>query len=237
MKAVLQQLKDTVANANETIANAQCLIASIEVMLESSNENLQEETPEETPVVNEVSNEVSTVPIIEEEVEELRTTAELEYNEEFPSSAEITEYNEELDMARDAYYFEHKEDPREEVENITLPDPPKEIHIKLPKAKVKTPDAESIMGCQILTALPDFYDGKCSLIKLHKRYFDNGQPKLFIDKYHVVIEAYDSDMNLLGSTVTHWNNLGKFHVELVKRGINTHKGENWMPKVINLDLD
>ncbi len=172
IKVVLQQLKDTVANA-------QCLIASLEVML--YNENLKEETPEETPVVN--------------------------------------------------------DEPSKEEREV-LPEPPKEIHVKLPKVKkVKTPDAESIIGCQILTTLPDFYDGKCSLIKLHKRYFDNGKPRLFIDKYHVVIEAYDSDMNLLGSTVTHWNNLGKFHVELVKRGINTHKGENWMPKTICLDLD
>lgn len=173
IKVVLQQLKDTVANA-------QCLIASIEAMLESENEDSKEEIPEETPVVN--------------------------------------------------------DEPSKEEREI-LPEPPKEIHVKLPKAKVKTPDFESIIGCQILTALPDFYDGKCSLIKLHKRYFDNGKPRLFIDKYHVVIEAYDSDMNLLGSTVTHWNNLGKFHIELVKRGINTHKGDNWMPKTICLDLD
>lgn len=179
IKTALQQLKDTVASVNEIVANAQCLIASIEAMLESNNENLKEETPEETPINDEPSKE----------------------------------------------------------EREILPEPPKVIHVKLPKAKVKTPDAESIMGCQILTALPDFYDGKCSLIKLHKRYFDNGQPRLFIDKYHVVIEAYDSDMHLLGSTTTHWNNLSKFHVELSKRGINTHKGENWMPKTICLDLD
>lgn len=113
----------------------------------------------------------------------------------------------------------------EEVEE--LPAPPAEIEV----------DEDIILGCSILTTLPDFYDGKCSVLKIHKRYFDNGQPKLYIDKYHVVIEAYNASMKLLGSYVTHWNNLSKFHVELIKMGINTHSKDNWKPKTILLDLD
>ena len=119
-----------------------------------------------------------------------------------------------------------------------LPDPPKVIYVNLPKeAKVEAPDADTVLGCKIITSLPDFYSGKCSVLKIHKRYFDNGQPKLFIDKYHVVITACDSDMKVIGEIVTHWNNLSKFHAELLKKGINTHSKDNWMPKTLLFDLD
>ena len=118
----------------------------------------------------------------------------------------------------------------EEVEEL-----PAEIHID--GMSSKEPDPEAILGCQIITELPDFYQGKCSVLRLHKLYFDNGQPKLYINKYKVVVIALDDHMREIGRIVTHWNNLAKFHAELSKRGINTHSGENWMPKVINLDLD
>lgn len=121
----------------------------------------------------------------------------------------------------------------EEVEE--LPAPPAEVHIDIPEDNA--PDEDAKLGCAIITSLPDFYNGKCSVLKIHKRYFDNGQPKLFIDIYHVVIEACDANMAVIGSTVTHWNNLSKFHAELRKRGINTHAKGNWMPKTILLDLD
>ena len=120
-------------------------------------------------------------------------------------------------------------------EDITLPDPPAEIHIDMPEDNA--PDEECVLGCQIITSLPDFYKGKCSVLRLHKQYFDNGQPKLYINKYKVVVIALDDKMHEIGRIVTHWNNLAKFHAELTKKGINTHTGENWMPKVINLDLD
>ena len=120
-------------------------------------------------------------------------------------------------------------------EDITLPDPPAEIHIDMPEDNA--PDEECVLGCQIITSLPDFYKGKCSVLRLHKQYFDNGQPKLYINKYRVVVIALDDKMHEIGRIVTHWNNLAKFHAELTKKGINTHTGENWMPKVINLDLD
>jgi hypothetical protein len=125
-----------------------------------------------------------------------------------------------------------------EEEVKELPAPPAEIHIDVIPKKNKTPDAEAILGCQIITSLKDFhYEGKCSVLRLHKLYFDNGQPKLYINKYKVVVIALDNKMQGIGRMITHWNNLSKFHVELAKRGINTHTGSNWMPKIINLDLD
>ena len=123
-------------------------------------------------------------------------------------------------------------------EREELPAPPAEIHVDIEVLKnTKEPDPESVLGCQIITSLPDFYQGTCSVLRLHKLYFDNGQPKLYINKYKVVIIALDNKMHEIGRMITHWNNLSKFHAELSKRGINTHTGENWMPKIINLDLD
>ena len=119
-----------------------------------------------------------------------------------------------------------------------LPAPPAEIHVDIDVLKPsKEVDPEAVLGCQIITELPDFYQGTCSVLRLHKLYFDNGQPKLYINKYKVVVIALDNKMHEIGRIVTHWNNLAKFHAELSKRGINTHTGENWMPKVINLDLN
>lgn len=119
-----------------------------------------------------------------------------------------------------------------------LPAPPAEIHVDIEALKPsKEVDPEAVLGCQIITELPDFYQGTCSVLRLHKLYFDNGQPKLYINKYKVVVIALDNKMHEIGRIVTHWNNLAKFHAELSKRGINTHTGENWMPKIINLDLD
>lgn len=123
-------------------------------------------------------------------------------------------------------------------EREELPAPPAEIHVDIEVLKnAKEPDPESVLGCQIITSLPDFYQGTCSVLRLHKLYFDNGQPKLYINKYKVVVIALDNKMHEIGRMITHWNNLSKFHAELTKRGINTHTGENWMPKIINLDLD
>lgn len=119
-----------------------------------------------------------------------------------------------------------------------LPAPPAEIHVDIDVLKPsKEVDPEAVLGCQIITSLPDFYQGTCSVLRLHKLYFDNGQPKLYINKYKVVVIALDNKMHEIGRMITHWNNLSKFHAELSKRGINTHTGENWMPKIINLDLD
>lgn len=119
--------------------------------------------------------------------------------------------------------------------STTLPDPPKEIIIDM--LEDNTPDEECILGCKIINKLGDFYNGKCSVVRLHKQYFDNGYPKLYINKYKVVVIALDDSLQEIGRIVTHWDNLSEFHTELSRRGINTHNKETWMPKVINLDLD
>lgn len=121
----------------------------------------------------------------------------------------------------------------EEVEE--LPAPPAEVHIDIPEGN--TLDEDAILGCKIITDLGIDYSGVCSVIKLHKLYFDNGQPKLYINKYKVVIDLCNSKMEVIKTVTTHWNNLAKFHTELIARGINTHAKENWMPKTILLDLD
>ena len=123
----------------------------------------------------------------------------------------------------------------EEVEDTTLPAPPAEVHIDIPEDN--TPDEDAILGCKIITELGIDYSGVCSVIKMHKLYFDNGQPKLYINKYKVVIDLCNSKMEVIKSVTTHWNNLSKFHTELIARGINTHAKENWMPKTVLLDLD
>lgn len=124
----------------------------------------------------------------------------------------------------------------EEVEE--LPAPPAVVYVDIPKDnKDKQPDEDAILGCKIITDLGIDYSGVCSVIKMHKLYFDNGQPKLYINKYKVVIELYNSRMEMIKSITTHWNNLAKFHTELIARGINTHAKENWMPRTILLDLD
>ena len=126
----------------------------------------------------------------------------------------------------------------DEVEDITLPDPPAVVYVDMPKDnKDEQPDEDAILGCKIITDLGIDYSGVCSVIKMHKLYFDNGQPKLYINKYKVVIELYNSRMEIIKSMTTHWNNLAKFHTELISRGINTHSKDNWMPKTILLDLD
>jgi len=150
--------------------------------------------------------------------------------------AQISKIENELSMLKALVNTEEEVVNNPVVEE--LPAPPAEIHVDIEVLKPsKEVDPEAVLGCQIITELPDFYQGTCSVLRLHKLYFDNGQPKLYINKYKVVVIALDNKMHEIGRIVTHWNNLAKFHAELSKRGINTHTGENWMPKVINLDLD
>lgn len=148
---------------------------------------------------------------------------EVEYNtEDFSESFSITE---------------------EDQEDITLPPPPEVIYLDLPDSQKTSSggfishEQEVVLGCKLLTLLPDFYVGRCSLIKIHKQYFDNGQPKLFINKYKVKVSAFDASGNILGTTSTHWNNLAALHTELINLGINTHAEPNWMPKIISLYVD
>lgn len=160
--------------------------------------------------------------------------------------AVISNMEEQLAELKSMVLAESNESPTEEtlviedeVEDTTLPEPPAEVHTDIDeKGPHRKYDEECILGCKIITELGDnFYNGRCSVLKLHKLYFDNGQPKLYINKYKVVVIALDDHMREIGRKITHWNNLSKFHSELIKRGINTHTKENWMPKTILLDLD
>lgn len=131
----------------------------------------------------------------------------------------------------------------DEVEDITLPDPPAEVHIDIPEDN--TPDEETIVACQILSKLPDFYNGTCRSIVLQKQWHDNsdkGYTKLHINKYKVVIVAEDIDGNSIGTTTVHWNTLTEWHAFLINRGINKHKETdnphtNWMPNKVSLCID
>ena len=156
--------------------------------------------------------------------------------------AVISNMEEQLAELKSMVLAESNESPTEEtlviedeVEDTTLPKPPAEVHIDIPEDN--TPDEDAVLGCKIITDLGIDYDGVCSVIKMHKLYFDNGQPKLYINKYKVVIDLCNSKMEVIKTVTTHWNNLAKFHTELIARGINTHTKENWMPKTILLDLD
>lgn len=125
------------------------------------------------------------------------------------------------------------------LEQLLTPVPIVETKEEIPAVAKKEDkvDEDTLLGCQIISALPDFYTGKCTLLKIHKRYFDNGLPKYFIDKYHVVVEAYDDNMNKLGEIVTHWSNLSKFHIALINKGINKHLGAKWLPLTLVLEIN
>jgi hypothetical protein len=85
----------------------------------------------------------------------------------------------------------------EEVEE--LPAPPAVVYVDMPKDnKDEQPDEDAILGCKIITDLGIDYNGVCSVIKMHKLYFDNGQPKLYINKYKVVVIALDNKMHEIG---------------------------------------
>jgi hypothetical protein len=129
----------------------------------------------------------------------------------------------------------------EEVEE--LPAPPAEIHVDIPKDN--TPDEETVVACQILSKLPDFYEGTCRSIVLQKQWHDNsekGYTKLHINKYKVIVTAEDIEGNPIGNTTVHWNTLSKWHSFLIGRGINKHKETdnphtNWMPNEVSLCID
>ena len=98
-------------------------------------------------------------------------------------------------------------------------------------------DDEVKLSCGILSQLPLFYDGKCTYIKIHKRYQDNGKPKVFLDKNRVVITAYNDNDAVIGSITVMWDNLMKYQIPLIQMGINTHDKTTWMPKVLSLMAD
>ena len=145
-------------------------------------------------------------------------------------------------------------------EREELPAPPAEIHIDVveekpkatPKAKEVAPDEETVIACQILSKLPDFYKGTCRSITLQKQWHDNsdkinprtqrGYEKLHINRYKVVITAEDIESKPIGTIIVHWNTLAEWHPFLISRGINKHKETdnphtNWMPKIVSLCID
>lgn len=126
-----------------------------------------------------------------------------------------------------------------------LPPPPAEIIIPDMLEEDDSPTEEdkedSLLGWQILNSLPDFYHGKAARVELQKPYFDNNQDKLYIDKFRVNVRVYDSKNKLLGEIKKPFNVLAKFHVELIKRGINKHHNnadprKNWLPCEVTLWL-
>lgn len=96
---------------------------------------------------------------------------------------------------------------------------------------------EVILGCKILTDLPSFYSGKCSVLKLHKFYKDYGHPKVYLRRDRVVLTALNDDMKPIGTCEVAWNRLSKYHTELIAKGICNYNPTTWVPKTLWLDLD
>jgi len=110
--------------------------------------------------------------------------------------------------------------------------------VNLPSNEPKQQDIDDCMlGCMLITSLKDFYDGKCAVLRVQKRYVDNGLAKVYLDKHNVIFTALDHDGRELGSKKVLWNKLWKYQIELIKRGINTHDAETWMPKAIDLKVE
>ena len=112
------------------------------------------------------------------------------------------------------------------------------VDVNLPSDEPKQHDIDDCtLGCMLITSLKDFYDGKCAVLRVQKRYVDNGLAKVYLDKNNVIFTALDHDGRELGSKKVLWNKLGKYQIELIKRGINTHDAETWMPKAIDLKVE
>ena len=102
------------------------------------------------------------------------------------------------------------------------------------------PDTEEALGREILTHL-NLDDAGVSVVRLQKRYFDNGCEKLFIDKWHVNVMLLDDEMKVIKTQTVTWKSMTKFHYLLKKRGIDRHTvspnpHKNWMPRTVNIDL-
>ena len=101
-------------------------------------------------------------------------------------------------------------------------------------------DDEEKLGREILKVL-DMETDQCSVIRLQKKYYDNGCEKLFIDKWHVVVTLLNINMEIIDEKTVLWKTLLPFHYQLKARGIERHSvsddpHKNWMPQIINLDL-
>ena len=101
-------------------------------------------------------------------------------------------------------------------------------------------DDEEKLGREILKVL-DMETNQCSVIRLQKKYYDNGCEKLFIDKWHVVVTLLNCNMEIIDEKTVLWKTLLPFHYQLKARGIERHSvsddpHKNWLPNTINLDL-
>ena len=101
-------------------------------------------------------------------------------------------------------------------------------------------DDEEKLGREILKVL-DMETDQCSVIRLQKKYYDNGCEKLFIDKWHVVVTLLNINMEIIDEKTVLWKTLLPFHYQLKARGIERHSvsddpRKNWLPNTINLDL-
>lgn len=126
--------------------------------------------------------------------------------------------------------------------SITLNINAKAEQIELPEeTEDKTEiDDDEVLARQILSHL-NIDDSACSVLRIHKRYYDNNCEKLYIDRWHVVLTLLDDHMQMIDQYVVTWKQLTLFHYQLRQRGIERHTvsddpHQNWMPKIINLDL-
>lgn len=102
------------------------------------------------------------------------------------------------------------------------------------------PDDEELLGRRILKTLK-MDDSKCSVLRLQKRYYDNGSDKLYIDRWHVNVTMLDKEMNVISEKTVTWKALNDYHYQLRRRGLERHHVSddphtNWMPNIVNLDL-
>jgi hypothetical protein len=98
--------------------------------------------------------------------------------------------------------------------------------------KQQNPDV--ILACQIIGSLRDFYRGSADYISLQKVYKDYGKEKVYVIRDKVRITAYDTNGKELGHIETHWNNLAKWHGELLTRKIHTVEGDKKIPAIVYL---
>ena len=100
--------------------------------------------------------------------------------------------------------------------------------------------AEEMLGKSILKHLR-LEDDNCSVLRLQKKYYDNGLEKLYIDKWHVNVTLLNDNMKVIAEKTVGWKALMPFHYQLIGRGINKYSKsddphKNYMPQTINLDL-
>jgi len=134
---------------------------------------------------------------------------------------------------------EEKSESQEKVVNKPIECKAYSINIES-NFPVEEDDEEKVLAQNIMRDLKIDND-KCSVLRLQKRYYDNGCEKLFIDRWHVKLTMLDDMMKVLDEKIVTWKSLSAYHQQLRARGLERHKEsddphQNWMPNIINLDL-